>query len=314
MTKNMRVLITGGAGYIGSILSMDLLKSNYNVTILDSFIYNQNSLLELCYNNKFNIIKDDVRNKNILKKLVEENDIIVPLAAIVGAPACEKDKNLATEINLTQIENIISYCSNNQKILFPVTNSGYGIGEKDKYCDEDSPLNPISHYGKTKVEAEKIIMNYKNAVAFRLATVFGVSPRMRKDLLVNDFVYKAFKDHKIILFESHFKRNYIHIRDVSGAFLFALENYEKMRGQVYNLGLSNANLSKLELCMKIKNRLKNFDIVESQIGKDPDKRDYIVSNKKIEDVGWKPNFSLEQGIDELIKCYSYLSEGNYSNI
>ena len=148
----------------------------------------------------------------------------------------------------------------------------------------------------------------------RLATVFGISSRMRTDLLVNDFVFKAFKDRKIVLFESHFKRNYIHIRDVSGAFLFALKNYERMKEQTYNLGLSNANLSKLELCMKIKHRLEDFNIVESKIGKDPDKRDYIVSNKKIENLGWKANFSLEQGIDELIKCYSYLSEGDYSNI
>jgi len=308
-----KVLITGGAGYIGSVFVRELLEKKYLVTVLDNFMYNQNSLLDVCYHPSLDIVVGDVRNEELLKKEITRHDIIVPLAAIVGATACEKDKILSKEVNQVQAENISEWVSSNQMVLFPVTNSGYGIGQKEVYCDENSPLNPISYYGVTKVSAEKTLLDMGNVVTFRLATVFGASPRMRMDLLVNDFVYRAFKDKFIVLFESHFKRNYIHIRDISSVFLHAINHYESMKGEAYNIGLSNANLSKLELCNKIKEQLTNFHISESEIGKDPDKRDYIVSNKKIESTGWFPQYSLEDGISELIKAYSYLTLNRFNN-
>jgi nucleoside-diphosphate-sugar epimerase len=245
---------------------------------------------------------------------VGKHDIIVPLAAIVGAPACDRDKRLATELNQTQIENIAKWVSKDQMVLYPVTNSGYGIGEKGIFCTEDTPLNPISHYGKTKVAGEEALLEKGNAVTFRLATVFGTAPRMRMDLLVNDFVYRAFADRFIVLFESHFKRNYIHIRDIASVFFHAIENYNALKGQPYNVGLSDANLSKMELCEKIKRHLPDFHIFESDIAEDPDKRDYIVSNEKIEKTGWKPQYSIDDGIKELIKAYSFLKVNPYNNI
>ncbi len=310
----MKILITGGAGYIGSLLTPKLINNGYEITVIDNFMYKQNTLLDVCYHSKFNLINADVRNKDLMEKLIKEHDVIVPLAAIVGAPACDKDKKLATELNLEHIKTIVEFVTKGQKILFPVSNSGYGIGQTGKYCDETSALNPISHYGRTKVEAERVLLDYGDAVTFRLATLFGVSPRMRMDLLVNDFVYRAFNDRFIVLFESHFVRNFIHIRDVVNTFLFALENYDIMKGETYNIGLSNANLSKRELCNKIKEYLPDFHIYESEIGEDPDKRDYIVSNKKIEATGWKPSFSLDDGIQELIKAYSYLKVNSYNNL
>ena len=309
-----KILITGGAGYIGSVLSKDLIDKGYRVTVFDNFLYKQNSLLDLCYHSNLNIIIDDVRNVDSLKKQFDKHDIIIPLAAIVGAPACDNDQVLSKQVNQIQAENIAKWASPSQMVLFPVTNSGYGIGQEGIYCDENSPLNPISHYGKTKVQAEKALLDMGNAVTFRLATVFGASPRMRMDLLVNDFVYRAYKDKIIVLFESHFKRNYIHIRDLSLVFLHTIKNYSKMKGEAYNIGLSNANLSKIELCNKIKEQISNFQILESDIGKDPDKRDYIVSNKKIESTGWQPRYSLEDGISELIKAYSYLTTNRFNNV
>lgn len=310
----MKVLVTGGAGYIGSVLTPALIQAGHKVTVLDNFMYNQNSLLDICYSNKLTIIKDDVRNKDIFLKLIQKHDVIIPLAAIVGAPSCDKDKDLATQVNYLQIKMIAENTSRNQIILFPVTNSGYGIGQKGIFCDEKTPLNPISHYGITKVNAEKELLMKDHAISFRLATVFGVSPRMRMDLLVNDFVYRAYKDRFIVLFESHFKRNYIHIRDVASVFLYGLNNFEKLKGEPYNVGLSSANLSKIELCEKIKQHIPDFHILESDIGKDPDKRDYIVSNDKIESTGWKPQFNLDDGIEELIKAYSYLKINQYNNL
>tara|TARA_B100002019_G_scaffold292837_1_gene317356 strand:+ start:1303 stop:2241 length:939 start_codon:yes stop_codon:yes gene_type:complete len=309
-----RVLVTGGAGYIGSILVPDLLKRDYYVTVLDNFMYSQNSLLNVCNNKNLKIINDDVRNIEIFKKLINQNDIIIPLAAIVGAPACDKDLNLSKEVNQEQIEFISESSSNDQIIIYPVTNSGYGIGQKEVMCTEETPLNPISHYGKTKVAGERSLLESGNAVTLRLATVFGVAPRMRTDLLVNDFVYRAFKDRFIVLFESHFKRNFIHIRDVSSVFLHAIDNYHSMNRNAYNVGLSNANLSKMELCQKIKIFLPDFHIFESDIAKDPDKRDYIVSNVKIESTGWLPKFDLDQGINELVKAYSFIKLNNLNNL
>ena len=312
--KNNKVLVTGGAGYIGSVFVPQLLGAGYRVTVLDNFIYKQNSLLDVCYHPNLNIVVADVRNEKQLKKEVFKNDIIVPLAAIVGTPACTKDKPMATEVNQTQAENIAKWVSDEQIVLFPVTNSGYGIGEKGVVCDELSPLNPISHYGVTKVAAEKALLDMGNAITFRLATVFGSAPRMRMDLLVNDFVYRAFRDRFIVLFEAHFMRNYIHIRDIVSVFLHAIQNYDAMKGEAYNVGLSNANLSKRELCEKIKEHLPDFHIFESEIAQDPDKRDYIVSNEKIEATAWQPQYNIDDGIKELIKAYSFLKVNPHNNL
>jgi len=309
-----KVLVTGGAGYIGSVFIPKLLDEGFQVTVMDNFMYNQNSLLDVCYHPNLKINCEDVRNVKVFKNNIEKHDIIIPLAAIVGAPACDKDKPLSKLVNQTQIENIAHWVSNDQMVLYPVTNSGYGVGQQGIYCTEETPLNPISHYGRTKVAGEKALLDRGNAVTFRLATVFGTAPRMRMDLLVNDFVYRAFNDRFIVLFESHFKRNYIHIRDISSVFIHAINNYDSLKSQAYNVGLSNANLSKMELCKKIKNHLNDFHIFESEIAKDPDKRDYIVSNEKIEATGWTPKHSIDDGIDELIKFYSFFRLHPHQNI
>ena len=309
-----KILVTGGAGYIGSVLTRVLLDEGYTVTVLDRFIYGQNSLLDCCGYDNFSAIRGDVRDRETLSKAMRDADFIIHLAALVGAPACDADPIAATSTNLDAAKLIISLRSEDQKILFPCTNSGYGIGEKDKFCTEETPLRPITLYGRTKVEAEKAILEASNSISFRLATVFGVSPRMRIDLLVNDFVYRASIDRYVLVFEGHFKRNYLHIRDVARVFLHGIRNFDKMKNQVYNVGLSDANLTKLELCALIKKQIPNFVYVESQIGEDPDKRDYIVSNEKIEKTGFKPIFSLETGITELIKAYTIIRNTKYSNM
>ena len=301
----MKVLITGGAGYIGSLLCNYLLSNGYKVTVIDSFLFSQNSLNSYYNNKNFNVISMDVRDKE-LNHYVKKHDVIIPLAALVGAPLCDYKKQETTDVNLNSIKRIIDELSNDQIIIYPTTNSGYGIGEKDKFCTEETPLNPISLYGKTKTEAEKYVSDHQNSVRFRLATVFGCSPRMRLDLLVNDFVFKAVKDRYIVLFEANFKRNYIHIRDVCEAIMMTLKQFQIFKGETFNLGLSNANLSKLELCNKIKNHLPNFEISLNEIGQDIDKRDYIVSNEKIEKKGFVPKHSLDDGIEELLKFYKFL--------
>jgi len=308
------VLVIGGAGYIGSILTKTLLENKYNVKVLDNFLYSQNSLLDCCHYENFSIIRGDYRDKKTLEKSLEDVDYIIHLAAIVGAPACEFNKIAAKTTNFDGVKLLLSLRERNQKILFPCTNSGYGIGEKNKFCTEETPLRPVSLYGKTKVEAEKIILNEGNAISFRLATVFGTSPRMRLDLLVNDFVYRAINDRTVVIFEGHFKRNYIHIRDVVNVFLHGMKNFSNMKNQAYNVGLSNTNISKNELCKKIKQYVPNFIYVESAIGKDPDKRNYIVSNEKIEKTGFKPKFSLDDGVVELTKTFQILKNSKYSNI
>ena len=311
----MNILITGGAGYLGSIMVPFFLGEGHNVTVLDSFIFSQSSLLECCSSKNFNIVKGDARDESILQPLLKNADVIIPLAAIVGAPMCNQDKTAAVSTNKEAIQLLAKIASRNQRIIIPITNSGYGIGEKGIICTEETPLKPISLYGQTKVDAEKIIMDRGNAVSLRLATVFGMSPRMRLDLLVNDFTYRAVKDRSIVVFEGHFKRNFIHIRDVARAFLHVMKNYDSMNNQIYNVGLSNANLSKLELCEEIKKHIPDFFVyLEAPIGEDPDKRDYIVSNEKIERTGYKPVFSLESGINELVKGYTILSNNKYSNI
>jgi len=310
----MKILVTGGAGYIGSILVPELLKKNHEIIVIDNFIYNQTSLLDCCCNKNLTIIRGDVRSKNIIVKHLRNVDAIFPLACMTGAPLCEKDTIAAKTVNFDAVKMILELRSKNQIIIFPTTNSGYGIGQEGTYCTEKTSLNPISLYGRLKVDIEKILLDAGNCITLRLATVFGISPRMRLDLLVNDFTYRAVTDHFLVLFESHFKRNYIHIRDVAKAFIHCLENFDKMKGEPYNVGLSSANLSKWELCEEIKKQVPNFYFTEAEVGEDPDKRDYIVNNDKIESTGFKPDYSLQQGIAELIKGYQVIRKNQFSNI
>jgi nucleoside-diphosphate-sugar epimerase len=309
-----KILITGGAGYIGSVLTEKLIKNNFNVTVVDNFLYNQSSLNHLCHYKNLEIKKIDARNSSEIKKIQSEHDVIIPLAALVGAPICTQDPVGAKTINNDAIDTILKNKSKDQIILMPTTNSAYGSGGEDNYCDENSELKPISNYAIEKVEVEKKLMDLDNVVSFRLATVFGMSPRMRIDLLVNDFVLRAAKDKFIVLFESNFKRNYIHVSDVANVFLYALDNKKFFLNNIFNVGLSSANLSKKELCYKIKEYLKDFVIFEENFQKDIDQRNYVVSNKKLEDTGFKMEKSIDDGIKELIKGYKYLSFKNYSNI
>ena len=308
------VLVTGGAGYLGSILVPELLKSGHRVTVLDNFMFQQNSLLECCAYENFDVVRGDARDDDILKTLLQKVDYIIPLAALVGAPLCSRDKIGTITTIRDAVASIAKLSSKEQRIIIPTTNSGYGVGQKGVYCTEETPLKPISLYGKAKVEAEKIVLDKGNSISFRLATVFGMSPRMRIDLLVNDFTYRAVKDRFVVLFEGHFKRNYVHIRDVARAFIHAVDNFDTMKNEPYNVGLSDANLSKLELCAKIKEQVPDFVYLESPVGEDPDKRDYIVSNEKIEKTGFKTIYSLEMGIKELIKGYRIITNSRYSNV
>jgi len=314
MPNSYNILITGGAGYLGSVMVPDFLAEGHKVTVIDNFMFHQNSLATSCANPNFNVVSADARSESALKPLLKDADVIIPLAALVGAPLCAKDPIGATATNLDGQLTLINMLSDEQRILMPITNSGYGIGESGKFCTEESPLRPISLYGKHKVEVELRALERENTISFRLATVFGMAPRMRIDLLVNDFVYRAVNDRAVVLFESHFKRNYIHIRDVSNAFRHALKNFATMKGEPYNVGLSDANLSKAELCAKIQEHLPNFVPVEAPIGEDPDKRDYIVSNEKIEATGWNPQHSLDDGIQELLKGYTMIKNTVYGNI
>ncbi|HWB11488.1 MAG TPA: NAD(P)-dependent oxidoreductase [Pirellulales bacterium] len=314
MPAPLKILVTGGAGYLGSVLVPTLLEQGHSVTVLDNFLFNQNSLLECCANRRFSVIRGDCREAAVLRRGLQDADLIVPLAAIVGAPACAADPTASRSTNLDGIKLLLSLRSPSQRVIYPTTNSGYGIGEKGKYCTEETPLRPISLYGTTKVEAEQAVLEAGNSITFRLATVFGMSPRMRIDLLVNDFVYRAVNDRTVVVFEGHAKRNYIHIRDVARVFLHGIEHFSSMRGQPYNVGLSDANLSKLELCARIKAHLPQFVYLEAPVGEDPDKRDYIVSNEKIERTGYRPAFSIDDGIGELVKGYTVLKNGRYSNV
>jgi nucleoside-diphosphate-sugar epimerase len=301
----MKILITGGAGYLGSVIVGKMLNAGYEVIVLDKLLFNQTSLLQYTSNPNFKFNYGDVRNENLLQKLCVEADVIIPLAAIVGFPACASEPQLAKEINFKQILNIVRF-GKGKKILYPNTNSGYGIAKGQTECTEESPLTPISVYGQTKCDAENFLRTSTNAIVFRLATVFGVSPRMRTDLLVNDFTYKAITDKYIVVFEKSFKRNFIHVEDVANAFLFMLENYDEYRGEVFNMGLSDANLSKQELLEKIQQHVKDFAVVYDDYYEDPDKRDYIVSNQKIEATGWKPEWDLDRGIKQLIQGYQMI--------
>lgn len=300
-----KILITGGAGYLGSVLTEQLLKKNYFVTVYDNLIYNQLSIIPFCYNKNFNFINDDVRNLDCLRKEIVKHDVIIPLAAIVGMPACERNPVLANQINFEQIDFIVKNIFKGQKLIVPNTNSQYG--SSNDLITEDSPFKPLSLYAKTKCDAEASVLNSGNGVSLRLATVFGTSYRQRLDLLVNDFVYRAFNDKFLVLFESHFLRNYIHIRDVSKAFIHVIENYDTLNMNAFNVGLSSANISKLQLAEKIKNYIKDLVIIEENIKEDFDKRNYVVSNEKLEKTGWHCDFTLDDGIEELIKAYSSIS-------
>jgi len=310
----MKILVTGGAGYLGSTLVPDLLSMGHEVKVLDNFMFKQNSLNHVCYHPHFSVVKGDIRVESTVLPLMKEAEVIIPLAALVGAPICNLDPVGASTINHDAIMLMLKHLSNDQVVLMPTTNSAYGTGDKNNYCTEESPLRPISQYAIEKVEIEKELMEHPNAISFRLATVFGMSPRMRVDLLVNDFTHRAVYDRFVVLFESHFKRNYIHVRDVSRVFQHALLNLDQMKGQTYNVGLSDANVSKKELCENIQKQLPDFIFFEAPVGKDPDQRNYIVSNDKVEATGFKPEFSLEVGISDMIKGYTMIRNTRYGNI
>ena len=310
----MKILVTGGAGYIGSILVPQLLRKGHDVIGIDNFMYNQTSLLDCCHDEKLTVIRGDARDKELISRCLKKADAIFPLACLTGAPICNKDPVGARTINFDAVKMILDLRSKEQIIIFPNTNSGYGVGQDGIYCTEETPMNPISLYGRLKVELEKILLDAGNCITLRLATVFGISPRMRLDLLVNDFTYRAVTDGFVILYEAHFKRNYIHVRDVAKAFIHCLENFDRMKDEPYNVGLSDVNLSKWELCEEIKKQVPDFYFIESKIGEDPDKRNYIVSNAKIEGTGFKPDVSLQMGIAELIKGYQIIRRNQYFNV
>jgi nucleoside-diphosphate-sugar epimerase len=308
------ILVTGGAGYLGSTMVPDLLQLGHKVTVLDSFMYKQSSLNHVCHHPNFSVVKGDIRIEGVMAPLIKKADIVIPLAALVGAPMCSQDPVGAQTVNHDAIALMLKLLSKQQLVLMPTTNSAYGTGDKNNFCTEASPLNPISLYAKEKVGIERELMQRENAVSFRLATVFGMSPRMRIDLLVNDFTYRAVHDRFVVLFESSFKRNYVHVRDVSRVFQHAIVNFEKMKGQIYNVGLSDANVSKKELCKRIQKQVQDFVFLDAPVGKDPDQRNYIVSNAKIEATGFQPIHSLDMGISDLIKGYTMIKNTRYGNV
>ena len=302
--KLNKVLITGGAGYIGSVITRKLLQ-DHKVTVLDNLMYNQIPLIDLCGNPQFEFIYGDVRDYKLLIEQVQKHDVIIPLAALVGFPACENDKQLANQVNFLHIKDIVDNLTGEQMLLFPNTNSGYG-SRAQGVVDETNKLTPISHYGQTKCDAENYIKSFSNGIIFRLATVFGVSSRMRLDLLVNEFVYKLLTDKYITIFEKKFIRNFIHIQDVASVFEFMIDNYDKHQTNIFNVGLTDANINKQQLVEKIQNHIPNTSVTYSDYFVDPDKRDYVVSNEKIESTGWKPHYDLDYGIKELIQAYQMI--------
>ena len=307
----LNILITGAAGFLGSVLTGELLAANHTVYALDNFMYGGQSLAHLCHDDLLHVTRGDARDEETVNPLLAKADIIIPLAAIVGAPACERNNGAARSTNLDAISKLCHSASWRQWIIYPNTNSGYGVGGVGE-CDEKSPLEPISWYGKTKCWAENHVRARENSIVLRLATVFGCSPRMRTDLLVNDFVQRAVRDRSIVLFEPHFRRNFVHVRDVSRAFLHAIDNFDNMKGNVYNCGDTDANMTKAQLCAKIRQHVPGFEWFVGE-GHDVDKRDYIVSNRKIEATGWKPQHTIDDGICELVKFFGTLNATSYGN-
>lgn len=310
----MFILVTGGAGYIGSVLVHELLNAGYKVRVVDNFMYRQNSLGLDFHNRNLEVVKGDVRDIELIRRLTKDVDVVIPLAAIVGAPACDLDPKTATAVNKLSIRDMFRNLSGNQWVLMPTTNSAYGKTADNFPVSEDAPLNPLSLYARDKVYVEMELMQRSNSTSFRLATVFGMSPRMRTDLMVNNFVKSAINPGYIVIFEGRYRRNFIHVRDVCGAFLFALENHEEFSGEIFNVGLSDANMTKSELAEEVKKQIPSFTIVNSEIGKDPDQRDYLVSNRKIESLGFKPKFSLAAGITELNNGLRTLALDNFTNL
>lgn len=303
----MRILVTGGAGYIGSVLVPQLLLEGHSVRVLDNFMFGQQPLLDWCCDPDLEIVRGDVRDEITLERALDGVDFIIHLAAIVGAPLCERDPIAGSTTNVEAVYRLVHLREEGQKIIYPCTNSGYGVGEVDEegkpvYCTEKTPLRPVSRYGRQKVLAEGLLLSAGDVISLRLATVFGASPRMRWDLLVNEFVRRAVKDGYVILYQADFMRNYVSIWDVAGAFLHSIRNWDRMKNEVYNVGLSSANISKRELCEEIKKQVPNFYFHEAPIGEDTDKRNYIVSNDKMEATGWKAEIGLQDGITELIKA------------
>ncbi|MDO8788877.1 MAG: NAD-dependent epimerase/dehydratase family protein [Sulfuritalea sp.] len=308
------ILVTGGGGYLGSTMVPELLSAGHKVTVLDNFMYGQNSLAHVCHDQNFKVVRADIRQENVMLPLMKKADVIIPLAAYVGAPLCAKDPIGASTVNHDAIIMMLKNLSKEQLVLMPTTNSAYGTGDENNFCTEESPLRPISQYAIEKLEIEMAVMQHANAISFRLATVFGMSPRMRIDLLVNDFTYRAVYDRFVVLFEPHFKRNYVHVRDVARVFMHGIACFDKMKGQIYNVGLSNANISKMELCQEIQKQIPDFTFPEAEVGKDPDQRNYIVSNAKIETTGFNPIHSLELGIADLIKGFTMIKNTRYGNV
>ncbi len=308
------ILVTGGAGYLGSTMVPALLDAGHNVTVLDNFMYGQNSLAHVCHRQNFRVLRGDIRVEATMREVLKGADFVIPLAALVGAPICNRDPIGATTTNHDAILMMLRLVSKDQIVLMPTTNSAYGTGDQNNFCTEESPLRPVSKYAKDKVEIEKALMQHPNAISFRLATVFGMSPRMRIDLLVNDFTYRAVHDRFVVLFESSFKRNYVHVRDVTRVFMHAIEKHSAMKGQIYNVGLSDANVSKKELCQAIQRHVPDFVFIDAPVGKDPDQRNYIVSNAKIEATGFKPAHSLDAGIQDLIKGYTMIRNTVHGNV
>jgi nucleoside-diphosphate-sugar epimerase len=310
----MKLLVTGGAGYLGSVLVPRLLDDGHAVTVIDNFMYQQASLLDCCHHPGLTIVRGDARDRRLVAEHLKRAEAVLPLACLTGAPLCDRDPVGATSVNLEAVTLLLELRSVHQAIVFPTTNSGYGVGEVGLLCTEETPLRPISLYGRLKVEAEQRLLAAPNTLTLRLATVFGISPRMRLDLLVNDFTYRAVTDGFVVLFEGHFTRNYIHVRDVARAFLHCLDNFDRMKGEPYNVGLDEANLSKRELCQEIRRQVPGFYWVEAEVGRDPDQRNYVVSNARIERTGFKPVVPLPAGIAELLKGYQVIRRSGYANV
>ena len=310
-----KILVTGGAGYIGSTLVPALIDRGHDVTVVDNFLFGQTSLAHVCHHPSFRLVRGDVRSADTMRPIERWADVIIPLAALVGAPLCDRDPIAAVTVNRDAVIDMLGRIGSDQRILMPISNSGYGVGEAGTFCTEDTPMRPISLYGRTKVEVEQALLDrHPNAISFRLATVFGMSPRMRFDLLVNDFTLRAHRDRFIVVFEGHFKRNYVHLRDVAGVFLHGIDRFDQMRGRAYNVGLSDANLSKLELCGRIQRQVPEFVYLESAINEDPDKRDYIVSNARLEATGYRATRSVDEGIAEVLKGCAMLQRTPHGNV